>query len=99
MVTELRRSVRFSKPVHIFSPSLNYILLTDIEEQECYEEAMHVDASTKWKLAMKNEMDSLITNHTWELPKLPVEKKAMHDKWVYRNKKESKESQNRSKKC
>ena len=54
---------------------------------------MAVDTSTKWELAMKDEMDSLITNHTWELAKLPAGKKALHNKWVYRIKEESNGSQ------
>lgn len=87
-VTELRRSSRIiRKPVR-FSPSLNYILLTDRGEPECYEEAMQVDESIKWELAMNDEMDSLLSNHTWELANLPKGKKALHNKWVYRIKEE-----------
>ena len=87
-VTELRRSSRIiRKPVR-FSPSLNYILLTDRGEPECYEEAMQVDESIKWELAMNDEMDSLLSNHTWELADLPKEKNALHNKWVYRIKEE-----------
>ena len=37
---------------------------------------------------MKDEMDSLLGNKTWELTKLPVGKKALHNKWVYRIKNE-----------
>ena len=37
---------------------------------------------------MKDEMDSLLGNQTWELTKLPVGKKALHNKWVYRIKNE-----------
>ena len=37
---------------------------------------------------MKEEMKSLISNQTWELAKLPVGKKALHNKWVYRVKEE-----------
>ena len=33
--------------------------------------------------AMKDEMDSLLGNQTWELIELPVGKKALHNKWVY----------------
>ena len=33
---------------------------------------------------MKDEMDSLLRNQTWELTELPVGKKALHNKWVYR---------------
>ena len=37
---------------------------------------------------MKDEMDSLLGNQTWELTKLLVGKKALHNKWVYRIKNE-----------
>ena len=33
---------------------------------------------------MKDEMYSLLGNQTWELTELPVGKKALHNKWVYR---------------
>ena len=37
---------------------------------------------------MKDEMDSLLGNQTWELAELLVGKKALHNKWVYRIKNE-----------
>ena len=37
---------------------------------------------------MKDEMDSLLGNQTWELTELPIGKKALHNKWVYRIKNE-----------
>ena len=37
---------------------------------------------------MKDEMDSLLGNQTWELTELLVGKKALHNKWVYRIKNE-----------
>ena len=33
---------------------------------------------------MKDEMDSLLGNQTWELTELPIGKKVLHNKWVYR---------------
>ena len=33
---------------------------------------------------MKDELDSLLGNQTWELTELQVGKKALHNKWVYR---------------
>ena len=33
---------------------------------------------------MKDEMDSLLGNQTWEMTELLVGKKALHNKWVYR---------------
>ena len=37
---------------------------------------------------MKDEMNSLLGNQTWELTKLLVGKKALHNKWVYKTKNE-----------
>ena len=37
---------------------------------------------------MKDEMDSLLGNQTWELTKLLIGKKVLHNKWVYRIKNE-----------
>ena len=47
-----------------------------------------MEDASKWELAMKDEMKSLISNNTWELAELPVGKKALHNKWVYRVKEE-----------
>ena len=37
---------------------------------------------------MKDEMDSLLGNQTWELTELPEEKKTLHNMWIYRIKNE-----------
>ena len=49
---------------------------------------MQVEDSVKWESAIKDEMDSLMSNQTWELAELPPGKKALHNKWVYRIKEE-----------
>ncbi|KAE8692217.1 Receptor-like serine/threonine-protein kinase SD1-8 [Hibiscus syriacus] len=79
---ELRRSSRIPKPTQRYSPSLHYLLLTDNGEPECYDEAMQVEDSVKWESSMKDEMDSLMSNQTWELAELPLGKKALHNKLV-----------------
>ncbi|WVY98453.1 hypothetical protein V8G54_030604 [Vigna mungo] len=63
---------------------LNYILLTNEEEPENYEEACQMTDASKWELAMKYEMKSLMSNQTWELVELPVGKKALNNKLAYR---------------
>lgn len=37
---------------------------------------------------MKDEMKSLFYNKKWELSMLPMGKKALHNKWIYRVKKD-----------
>ena len=62
--------------------------MTDGGKSECYGEALKDENSSNWELAMKDEMDSLLGNQTWELTELPVGKKTLHNKWVYRIKNE-----------
>ncbi|CAJ2639359.1 unnamed protein product [Trifolium pratense] len=81
----LRRSSRPHVPNRRY---IDYMLLTDGGEPEDYEEACQTTDASKWELAMKDEMKSLISNQTWEIAKLPMGKKALHNKWVYRVKEE-----------
>jgi len=54
--------------------------LTNAGEPECYDEACQGEDVSKWELAMKEEMKSLVSNQTWELAKLPEGKKALQNK-------------------
>jgi hypothetical protein len=73
----VRISTRLSRPPERYSPSLYYLLLTDSGELESYEEAMQVDTKKKWEQSMKEEMDSLVNNRTWDLVHFPAEKKSI----------------------
>jgi hypothetical protein len=37
---------------------------------------------------MKEEMDSLVNNHTWDLVQFPIGKRSLQNKWVYKLKEE-----------
>ena len=62
-------------------------LITNDGEPSCYQEAMKVSKSAKWKLGMKEEMDSLEKNKAWDLVELPKDKKFVGCKWVNKLKK------------
>ncbi|GAA0158182.1 hypothetical protein LIER_15276 [Lithospermum erythrorhizon] len=64
-----KRSERTSRPIQRYSPSANFFLLTDKGDSVSYDEAVQCDDAIKWELAMKEEMESLMTNMTWELVK------------------------------
>ena len=83
LVAKVHRSSRTIRPPQRYSPILNYLLLIDGGKSKCYEEALQDENSSKQELAMKDEMNSLLGNQTWELTELPVGKKALHNKWVY----------------
>jgi hypothetical protein len=84
----VRKSTRLSIPPERYSPSLYYLLLSDSGEPECYEKTIQVDTKKKWEQGMKEEMDSLVNNHTWDLVQLPTGKRALQNKWVYKLKEE-----------
>ena len=48
-VAEVRRSSRNIRPPHRYSPTLNYLLLTDGDKLECYDEALQDENSSKWE--------------------------------------------------
>ena len=49
---------------------------------------MQVDSKKEWEQVMKEEMDSLAQNQTWDLIHLPTGKNSFQNKWVYRVKEE-----------
>jgi len=92
----VRRSSRPHTPSQRYPPS-NYILLTDEGEPNCFQEACKVEHSKEWKKAIKEEMNSLQENKTWELVNLPKDRKALQNKWVYKIKHEGNENKERYK--
>lgn len=55
-------------------------------EPSTYSEAISCDDSTRWLVAMQEEIESLYKNNTWELVKLPQNKKIVGCKWVFKKK-------------
>ena len=56
------------------------------EEPFTYEEVVSYEDSSRWMIAMQEEMESFHKNGTCDLVKLPKEKKVVHCKWVFKRK-------------
>lgn len=58
--------------------------LTDAGELQSYEEVMTSNEKKEWAKAIKDEMQSLHKNHTYDLVELPNGRQSLKNKWVYR---------------
>jgi hypothetical protein len=58
--------------------------LAFLEEPQNIEEALTYENSKEWECAMQEEYDSLMTNNTWALVPLPVGRKLVSYKWVFK---------------
>jgi hypothetical protein len=59
-------------------------LINNDGEPSCYQEEINDIDNVKWKMAMKQEMDCLEKNKTWDLVELPKDRKVVGCKWVYK---------------
>ena len=85
--THVRRSTRDRKLSIKYARS-QFILVTDEGEPENYQEVLTLDEKNVWLDAMKEEMDSLKKNETYELVEPPKGKKVLKNRWVFKNKKD-----------
>jgi hypothetical protein len=83
------RSTRPRNPCPRYGHPLHHLMLTDGGEPENFGEAQRVDSKLEWESAMTEEMDSLMKNQTWDLVRLPAGRKALHNRWVYRTKRDA----------
>ncbi|MCO5577886.1 hypothetical protein L7F22_031721 [Adiantum nelumboides] len=72
------------QPPHRYDPSLHHIMLSYEGEPLTYKEAKSCELSSKWELAMQEEIKFLYANDTWDLVPLPKGRKALPNKWVYK---------------
>uniref|UniRef100_A0A2P2MIR7 Retrovirus-related Pol polyprotein from transposon TNT 1-94 n=1 Tax=Rhizophora mucronata TaxID=61149 RepID=A0A2P2MIR7_RHIMU len=85
------RSKRTIKPPARFSHSdFAYCLAVaeevDSNEPRNYLEAITCAESSQWSIAMTEEIESLHKNQTWDLVKLPRDKKTVGCKWIFKKK-------------
>ena len=60
------------------------VMLLDHDEPTNYEEAMVSPDSAKWLEAMKSEMGSMYENKVWTLIDLPIDRRAIEIKWIFK---------------
>ena len=67
---------------------VSYVALVSIDgEPSFFQEEIKVYESAQWKKDMKEEMDALEMNKTWDLVEFPKDRKVVDYKWVYKLKK------------
>ena len=89
---ELRRSTIEQWLLTRYPPH-GYEILTDEDEPEWFEEAMSHQYKNKWIKTIQEEIKSLNENYMYDLVKLPMGKRALKNKWVYRLKTENNSQQ------
>ena len=91
-----RHSTRVkSIPAHLLDYYC-YIALTTLHEPHTYREAF---TDSLWQIAMKEELDALTKNHTWDLVTLPPGQSVGGCKWIYKIKTHSDGSIERYRVC
>ncbi|PHU21498.1 hypothetical protein BC332_06605 [Capsicum chinense] len=55
-------------------------------EPQTFEKIMLSSNSSFWKEAVNSEIDSILSNHTWELVDIPLGNKPLGSKWIFKRK-------------
>ncbi|GJV51629.1 ribonuclease H-like domain-containing protein [Tanacetum coccineum] len=90
---QVQRSTRESRALVRYSPSANYLLLTENGEPDSYSEVLSSKESVQWKKAIIEEMVSLKMKEACSLVRLPTGKKALQSMWIFKVKKEHNDSE------
>ena len=85
----MRRLARERRQPERYSPSTfysNFALTITDDDPRTVREAVDLEDGKLWKEAMVDEMKSLHKNEAWDLVELPVGRKAIKRKWVFKKK-------------
>ena len=82
-VHEIRRSKRARKEKSFGNDFITYIVK---DELISYNDAIKSIDGPFWLEVINNELDSIMSNHTWELVELPPKIKPIGCKWIFKRK-------------
>ncbi|KAD6453934.1 hypothetical protein E3N88_08640 [Mikania micrantha] len=72
---------------HVDMLSEDFVSIFLLEnDPKTYQEAITSVDANLWKEAIKSEVDSILSNHTWELTDLPKGNKPIGSKWIFKKK-------------
>ncbi|KAJ0041960.1 hypothetical protein Pint_17978 [Pistacia integerrima] len=80
---EIRRSKRVRKAKSFGDDYYVFLVKND---PQTYEEAMTSRDASLWKEAVNNEIESIMSNHTWEVVNFPPGTKPIGCKWIFKKK-------------
>ena len=80
------RARRAPKPVKRLIEECNVTYALSVVEPSNYSEDITSADCNNWLIAMQDEMESLEKNGTWDLVKLPKDKKSVRCKWIFKRK-------------
>lgn len=90
-VAFIRTSSRINKgvPPKRYEDEVNIAI--NKPDPQSFEEALSIEEEKlEWQKSMKDEISSLLKNNTWELSDLPVDRKAIGSKWLFKRKLDAK---------
>ena len=86
ITTEPHRSTRVRSAPEWYGNPVLEVMLLDHDEPTNYEEAMMIPDSAKWLEAMKSETRSMYENKVWTLIDLPIDRRVIEIKWIFKRK-------------
>lgn len=86
----IRRAERLAnKPRPNYAEMVFAYNATSLQEPISVNDALSRPDAKHWETAMKEEIDSLRENNTWELVHLPADRKPINSKWVFKLKRDA----------
>ena len=64
----------------------DFVVLLLENEPQTFKTTMFSSESTYWKEAVNSEIESILSNHTWESADLPPGNKPLGSKWIFKRK-------------